>query len=126
MSSIGRRLMQLREAFRLTQEEIGERLGLARSSWGRHERNECLPTGKMLISMAHDFDASLDYLMVNRGELIYKGDEPGAVMDEEIREMVGLMNQSSVVRHSVMSFYKRFKLENRELIAKDLESEEKQ
>ncbi len=41
-------------------------------------------------------------------------------MDKEIKEMLARMSKVSLVRHSVMSYYQRFKLENQQLIEKEL------
>lgn len=62
----------------------------------------------------------MDYLLCNRGTLYYKEKEGKDIMDEEIKEMLALMSKAPLVRHSVMSYYQRFKLENQELIEKGL------
>jgi hypothetical protein len=62
----------------------------------------------------------MDYLLCNRGTLFYEKNEGKDIMDEEIKEMLALMSKVPLVRHSVMSYYRRFKLENQELIEKEL------
>jgi hypothetical protein len=61
----------------------------------------------------------MNYLLCNRGTLFYKEKEGKDIMDEEIKEILALMSKVPLVRHSVMSYYQRFKLENQELIEKE-------
>ncbi len=120
MKNVGWRLREIRNRLNMSQEEFGQVLGLKRSSLGRHERDECFPTGKMLSILVNKYNISMDYLLCNRGSLFYKEREGKNIMDEEIKEMLGLMSKVPLIRHSVMSYYQRFKLENQDLIEKEL------
>jgi hypothetical protein len=52
----------------------------------------------------------------NRHKNIIKG-------DKELEELFSLVSSMSWVRHAVLSYFQRFKLENRELIQKELEKD---
>ncbi len=52
----------------------------------------------------------------NRYKNIIKG-------DKELAELFSLVSSMSWVRHAVLSYFQRFKLENRELIQKELEKD---
>jgi hypothetical protein len=43
--------------------------------------------------------------------------------DKELAELVSLLSSMSWVRHAVLSYFQRFKLENLELIKKELEKD---
>jgi len=75
---------------------------------------------KSPLAAGGKYNISMDYLLCNRGTLYYKEKEGKDIMDEEIKEMLDLMSKVPLVRHSVMSYYQRFKLENPELIEKEL------
>ena len=119
MRNVGWRLREIRKRLNLSQEEFGRILGLKRSSLGKHERGNSFPTGKMLNILVNKYNVSMDYLLSNRGTLFYKEKEGKDIIDEEIKEMLTLMSKVPLVRHSVMSYYQRFKLENQELIEKE-------
>ena len=120
MRNVGWRLREIRKRLNMSQEQFAQILGLKRSSLGKHERNESFPTGKMLSILVDKYNISMDYLLCKRGTLFYKEKEGKDIMDEEIKEMLALMSKVPLVRHSVMSYYQRFKLENQELIEKEL------
>ena len=120
MRNVGKRLKEIRKQLNLSQEEFGQILGLKRTSLGKHERNECFPTRKILSILVDKYNISMDYLLCNRGTLYYKEKEGKDIMDEEIKEMLAMMSRVPLVRHSMMSYYQRFKLENQELIEKEL------
>ena len=43
--------------------------------------------------------------------------------DKELEELFSLVSSMSWVRHAVLSYFQRFKLENRDLIEKELEKD---
>lgn len=124
MSRIGARLREIRKRLNLTQDQFGAKFGLKRSAMGKHERGECSPTIKMLNTLAFQYNVSMDYLLCGRGQLFYKKDEadnePQLKLDKEMKEMVSLVNRLPLVRHTIMGYFQRFKIENRDLIAKEL------
>ena len=70
----------------------------------------------------------MDYLLCGRGTLYYEDQDSldsnrlRKIIegDRELEELFFLVSSMSWVRHAVLSYFKRFKLENRELIEKDM------
>jgi transcriptional regulator with XRE-family HTH domain len=125
MREVGKRLKELRKRLDMTQEELGKQLGIKRSGMGKHERGEALLSGKMLQILAARYNASIDYLLCNRGTLFYDKDDlnrPGSkrAIDEEVEELFSLMARVPLVRNSMVAYFQRFKIENREVIEKEL------
>ncbi len=125
MRDVGERLRELRERLNMSQAELGAQLGLKRSALGKHERGECFPTGRMLKILATKYNASIDYLLCNRGTLFYDKDKAklrqGAyTINEETEELLYLMTHVPLVRHSVMGFFQRFKHRNQDIIQQEL------
>ena len=126
MKDVGDRLYELRKHLDLTQEELGAQLGIKRSSMGKLERNEYLLNSKKLQLLASLYNVSMDYLLCSRGKLFYDKtrddiNKSSHKIDDEMEEMISLMLRVPLVRYSMMSYFQRFKIENREIIEKELE-----
>jgi transcriptional regulator with XRE-family HTH domain len=125
MKGVGERLKELRKRLNMSQEEFGSKLGLKRSSLGKIERGASPPSGKMLQTLASKYNVSMDYLLCNRGTLFYEKDtanptENKQKNDPELEELLSLMTRLPLARHSVMSCFQRFKIENADIIEKGL------
>ena len=62
MDIVGVRIKGLRESIRLSQKELGERLGITQSAVNRYENNQSEASYKTLVLYADYFDVSLDYI----------------------------------------------------------------
>lgn len=107
---------------------MGEKLGIKGTTIAKHEKGIHFPTGKMLDALASKYNVSMDYLLCGRGKLLYEDKDNldlkrfGKIMeDKELKELFSLVSSMSWVRHAVLSYFQRFKLENRDLIEKELE-----
>lgn len=128
-NSVGERLRELRSRLKKTQAEMGRILGLKRSSFGKYETMENFPSLKLLHSLATRFNVSLDYLICGRGTLFYGKDEtdPGRkTVKGELEELLDLMDRVPLVHHSILSYFQKLKLENKELIDKYLSETQEQ
>ncbi len=63
----GDNLLKLRKQKKLTQSEIAEILGVARTTYSSYEQNRRMPDAEIQIKIADYFDVSLDFLH-DRGE----------------------------------------------------------
>lgn len=59
----GQRLAELRKKARLSQKQLGQRIGKSTSTIGYYERDLTLPPLDTLISISEIFHVSLDYLI---------------------------------------------------------------
>lgn len=57
-----KRLVQLRNNFNLTQEELGDIIGVARTTYAMYEQGKREMDYETLIKLANRFNVSLDYL----------------------------------------------------------------
>lgn len=127
MSGIGRRIKKIRTELNMTQEEFGALFGIKRSGISKYEYDECFPTREMVIVLVDKYNISMDWLLCNRGTMYYeKYDTPlahsGFDVDTETRDMLVLLTRSAMVRYAVMGFFQRFRLENLELLQKELKA----
>lgn len=59
----GRRIAKLRKKARLSQKQLGKRIGKSTSTIGYYERDLALPSLDTLIMLSEIFHVSLDYLI---------------------------------------------------------------
>lgn len=65
MSTIGKRIKQLRSEKNITQEQFGKIFGIVKSTVSLYESGKSTPDDDMKRKIARYFDVSLDYLMGN-------------------------------------------------------------
>ena len=63
MGKISVRIIKLRKSKQLTQQELGKKLNLSRSTIANYEQGTRIPSTNMLISLANYFNVSTDYLL---------------------------------------------------------------
>ncbi len=79
--NFGDRLKELRKGQKLTQRQLGERLGVAKSVVSYYESGDRFPSYDVLIKIAHTFHTTTDYLLgVERGRTL----ETTGLTEEEI------------------------------------------
>lgn len=62
MTNIGDRILRLRQDSKLTQAELGEKIGVHQKQISAYERNVNIPSTEILIKLSEAFDVTLDYL----------------------------------------------------------------
>lgn len=65
----GERLKELREDFNMTQEQLGQIIGINRSTISAYENNTINPTLDVVVKLADTFNVSIDYLACRTKEL---------------------------------------------------------
>lgn len=63
MATIAERIKCLRKKAGLTQQELGDRFGVAKSTICQYENGNSTPNDDIKIAMANYFNVSMDYLM---------------------------------------------------------------
>lgn len=61
--NFGERLKILRKDFNISQDELGKKIGVARTSVANYETNRNYPTSEVLEKLSDVFHVSLDYLL---------------------------------------------------------------
>ncbi len=102
---IGQRIKTLRIEKGLTQEDLGEKLGLDKGTVSKMERGENAPTAKTLIALKKLFGVSTDWILTGEGLKhpleIDTDDEYGQGLLEMINDLKS--NQSALIK--VLSFF---------------------
>lgn len=71
MFDFGLRIKELREQFKMSQEELGRRVGRSKSVISSYENNLKIPPLEILTNIAVIFHVSLDYLVgIDKNEMV--------------------------------------------------------
>ena len=60
--TFGTRILELRKTHKLSQTELGKKVGIHKNVLGKYERDEVKPSIDVAMKIADFFDVSLDYL----------------------------------------------------------------
>ncbi|MCB0516485.1 MAG: helix-turn-helix transcriptional regulator [Chitinophagales bacterium] len=70
--SFGKRLTEVRKNKKMSQDELGKRVGVHGAVIGRYERDEVKPSIEMATQLAQALEVSLDYLVGSTDVLLEK------------------------------------------------------
>ena len=59
-NEVGSRLKEIRQRLKMTQAQLGEKLGINGSAVAKHENGITFPTGKILNILASQYNVSMD------------------------------------------------------------------
>lgn len=93
MKTLGQRIQELRKLNRLTGEELGKKLDVAKSTVSLWESGARTPSADMIRSIAGFFNVSIDYLL--------NGSDPtneGYYIDPEVAELANQIKQDPELR----------------------------
>jgi transcriptional regulator with XRE-family HTH domain len=132
---IGRRLSKIRSSLGLSQQRMATLLNTGKMSLNRNERGQNYPNGGTLYELANQFNVSLDWLFLGRGNMfigVEEVEEPKSeevkssdLFERDVEELLDHMRRIPLVRYSVLDHFHRFKIENKAFIDKVI-SEEKE
>lgn len=69
MSTFQERLLELRNQYNLTQQQMAEKLGITQPAYIRYENGTAEPKQAVLIKIADIFDVTIDYLIGRTNDL---------------------------------------------------------
>lgn len=75
MDTMGKRIKTLRKAMDLTQQELGERLGVSKGNVSQWESDATEPKPDKLIVLSRIFGVSVEYLKTGIDTPMYSGDD---------------------------------------------------
>jgi len=123
---IAARLRRIRNHYGYRQDEMAESLGISKGAYGKNERGEHLLDTNSLARVHERLGICVDWLLFDHGPMFWKAEEKKReikrdIQEEtefssEIEEMIDLMKRFPFLRHAVMGYYQKFKLENKNLL----------
>lgn len=127
--NIGKRLRQVREFFKFTQRRMAEVLRVQESTYKKNEKGVHRLNLNCLGQLHDELGVSAEWLLFENGPLYWKNirekeDESKQaaplkqdLFKEEVEEMVEMLKQVPMIRHSVMGHYQDCKIRYKDLIA---------
>ena len=98
MFDVGLRIRELREQRKMSQEELGRRVGRSKSVISNYENNIKIPPLDILIQIAVIFNVSLDYLAgIDKTEMI-SIENLSKQQQDVIRELILVFKDTSAKR----------------------------
>lgn len=106
LKSVGRQISMLRKQKGLTQNELGERLGISFQAVSKWERGESLPDTAILLDLAEVLETTVDYILTGGCKVLnYKGKISVAQMADGInslKQMGELLGKDNILyRHAI-------------------------
>lgn len=106
---IGLRIRALRRQANLTQNQLAEKLSIERSTLSKIESGVITPTTQVLLDLREIFAVSIDWLLSGEGiNELYQVDKE----TQYIKEMAMDMAKSASVKHAVLGFYLKYRMEH--------------
>jgi len=128
LKEIGSRLQMIRKTLSMRQKELALELQVSNATLSQIESGQTGPRLEMIAFLSRKFNVSLHFLLYGQGEMFsdqkpgqtYPG-KTGKEIDDSLRELLEYIEESPLVRYSVLSFFRKFLLDNQVLIKKDIE-----
>lgn len=140
LKEIGQRVKDVRRYLNLKQNNFAQALDISNANLCEIEAGAAKPRFEFLYNISLKFNVNLLYLLHGQGEMFIKGPGEGRTeekkdeFDEAIellkklptyrKELTDLLrdfNDSHLLRYTVISYYRTYKIQNWELIKKDIE-----
>jgi transcriptional regulator with XRE-family HTH domain len=141
LKDIGSRLIKLREQLDYSREEMAAHCEVSESAYAKNERGDHLPKLDSLENLVNKFDASMDWLLFDRGPLFFK-EKPGQEQQKspeekslveqtpvqkpwaeefpglesimpDVREFLDYMAKDPLFKYKVLAFFFKYKKETR-------------
>jgi transcriptional regulator with XRE-family HTH domain len=136
LKEIGARLTKLREQLNYSREEMAAHCEVTESGLGKNERGDHLPQLDTLENLVKKFDASMDWLLFNKGPLFYKEktqeekqqppEEKPPVQQKQpeekfpgleqvmpdVKELLDYMAKDPLLKYEVLVYFYKYKKEN--------------
>ncbi len=131
---IGIKLRKIRKTLKIPNSQMAYRLGVGRGTYNRNEEGKNMPCVATLIKLAHGWNISLQWLLLNKGPMYYREGPPVEEIKEEkppephpaikrleslgdeSEELLEHMDRIPLLRHKVMVLFHTFKEDRKEMI----------
>jgi len=112
MKTVGAQIARLRKEKGLTQNDLGERLGVSFQAVSKWERGETLPDTAILLDLANALETSVDFILTGGSQVLhYRGKFTVAQMSEGIlslKRMGELLGkENALYRHAIEGINER-------------------
>jgi transcriptional regulator with XRE-family HTH domain len=127
LAEVGERLRAVRRYLRLTMEQMRDITGYSKSLISAAEKGKKKPSTIYLFAILDKFSVNINYIFNGKGPMFLEPGEEKNVsisfleLKKNIRELFYLMENVDMVRYAVLSFFLKYKIENKRIIDELLE-----
>jgi len=135
MIALGNRLKDARSQLKMIQKDFAEKLGVSASFLSELEKGKTTPGIFVLIRLSQVFNISMDYLICGEGKPLKQKPgksthisleiDPNHPDKEKIIDLFKYLNESSIVRYSVLLHFMDLMHKQKDLIEENLKKEKK-
>lgn len=137
----GSRIKAVRKKLKMKQKDFAERIGIKNNYLCEIESGHIRPGFDFFYKIMADLKLNPVYLLHGKGDMFLTDEKEGSVNgvkgddregsspllnDPVYREMLWYMEQSNLIRYSVLEFFTRYKMHNLEDIRSELKGKNKQ
>jgi len=120
VKAISGKFKYVREMLRISANTMAARMGVSRSSYDKYEYGGAFPSTLGLKVLANDFNISLDWLIAEKGPMIYK-EKTGLTatmsdVNSDVKSLLADMERIPLLRYEVLTLYHKFILEHKDLM----------
>lgn len=124
---IGQRIKKVRKTLRRSQKEMADQMHMSPSYLSEIESGKANPGPEFFLKFINLYNASLEYLYHGKGEMFYSSKRKVAPdeysFDDEIdtiEKLVWLMENSSLVKNTILAYASKFVLGNEQVVKKSI------
>jgi transcriptional regulator with XRE-family HTH domain len=115
LPEIAGRLKQVRNTLDISVDRIAAETGLAKSTVSDAENGNKKPSVVYLFGLLDLYRVNINYVLTGEGEVFLE--TPGEMKEgDEFKELLYMMENVSLVKYSVLSYYIDFKTRNKDVI----------
>jgi len=126
------RMQSIRKRLGFKQHNFAGELGISPASLSEIEAGRAKPMFDTIFNLTKKFNVNVYYLLHGQGVMFFGDDGERSIgtgkfgeYTEWLRKFLYYFHESEMVRYSIMSYFKRYLLENDKLIEKDINSNKK-
>jgi len=129
LMNIGLRMQAIRRRLGFKQQNFARELGISPASLSEIEAGRAKPMFDTIFNLTKKFKVNVYYLLHEQGEMFIGDDVELSIgtgkfgdYTEWLRKFLYYFRESEMVRYSMMSYFKKYLLENERIIEKDINS----
>jgi transcriptional regulator with XRE-family HTH domain len=128
-STFGDRLRQIRQKLKMSQKNFAAKLNITGPALSEFENNKYKPGYEFFYMIVKEFKVNLYYLIFGEGEMFTEtmGGLHGrlaeaAASSKELRRFLYYLENSPLVQYNTLSQFRRFYMDEKETIERDLKA----
>jgi transcriptional regulator with XRE-family HTH domain len=131
--AINTKLKQIQQALKYTNTIMAQKMSITPGNYRRNAKRKAMPQTYTLYNLAASLDISLDWLLLDKGDMFCKDTEADAEetptppaeqpLSSDLKELVDHMERIPLLRFEMLNHFHKFKEANRKIIEREMNPE---